>query len=136
MREPRDLEVIDVALRLAELTYQLTKGYPPDERFGLVAQMRRAAVSTGSNIAEGCGRSTDRAFANFLEMALGSVLELMYQAHVASRLGHGDPERTRELLTVASQLKRMLASLAGAVRRKKLTGSPAPVRQREASAAP
>ena len=121
-------------MRIAERTYQLTRGFPPDERFGLVAQMRRAAVSIGSNIAEGCGRSTDRAFVNFIEMALGSVLELSYQTQVASRLGHGDPEMTRELLALTSQLKRMLASLAGAVRRKKR--SAAPVRQREAPAAP
>src|SRR4051812_8436714 len=112
MREPRDLEVTGVALRVAELTYVVTRAYPPEERFGLVAQMRRAAVSIGSNIAEGCGRSTDRAFANFVENALGSVLELSYQAHIASRLGHGDPALTRELMVTAGQLKRMLASLA------------------------
>ena len=133
MREPRHLEVTDLSLRLAEMTYQVTKGFPPDERFGLVAQMRRAAVSVGSNIAEGCGRSTDRAFVNFIENALGSVLELDYQAQVALRLGHGDSELMRELRTATDQLKRMLASLSAVIRRKKSTG--VPVRQRAAPAA-
>ncbi len=133
MREPRHLEVTDLALRLADLVYQLTKGFPPDERFGLVAQMRRAAVSVGSNIAEGCGRSTDRAFVNFIENALGSVLELDYQAQVAVRLGHGDAVLILELRAAADQLKRMLASLSAAIRRKK---SVVAVRQRAAPAAP
>ncbi len=133
MREPRHLEVTDLALRLADLVYQLTKGFPPDERFGLVAQMRRAAVSVGSNIAEGCGRSTDRAFVNFIENALGSVLELDYQAQVAMRLGHGDAVLILKLRAAADQLKRMLASLSAAIRRKT---SVVAVRQRAAPAAP
>ena len=134
MRDPRHLEVADHAIRLVEITYQVTKGFPPDERFGLVAQMRRAAVSVGSNIAEGCGRSTDRAFVSFLEDALGSVLELDYQAQVAARLGHGDASTLHELRTDADTLKRMLASLSAAIRRKK---TPAvPVGERTAPAAP
>ena len=128
MRDPRHLEVTEHSLRVAELTYQLTKGFPPDERFGLVAEMRRAAVSVGSNIAEGCGRSTDRAFVTFLESALSSLLELDYQAQLAARLGHGDARLLTELRGANDHLKRMLASLAAAIRRKRTS---APRRARE-----
>jgi four helix bundle protein len=124
MREPRNLEVTDLSLNLAELVYRVTKGFPLDERFGLVAQMRRAAVSVGSNISEGCGRSTDRAFANYIENALSEVLEVDFQAQVALRLGHGDPGLLQELRGGTDQLKRMLASLSAAVRRKKATAPP------------
>ncbi|HUQ45093.1 MAG TPA: four helix bundle protein [Gemmatimonadaceae bacterium] len=118
MRDPRQLEVADLALNLADITYRVTRGFPSDERFSLVAQMRRAAVSVGSNIAEGCGRSTDRAFVNYIDMALGSLLELDFQAQVAIRLGHGNPDMVRELRAATGQLRRMLASLSASVRRK------------------
>lgn len=134
MREPRDLEVAGLAMRLAVLTYQVTKGFPLDERFGLVAQMRRAAVSVGSNIVEGCGRGTDRAFVSFIENALGSVLELTYQAQIALRLDMGDATLLHELCAATDQLKRMLASLNASVRRRKSVA--VPVRQRAAPAAP
>ena len=134
MRDPQYLEVCDLAADLAELTYQVTKGFPPDERFGLVAQMRRAAVSVGSNIAEGCGRTTDRAFVSFVQIALGSVLELEYQAQIALRLRHGDESRLHDLRTATGTLKRKLVSLTSAIRRKK--SDAVPMRQREAPAAP
>lgn len=134
MREPRQLEVTDLAMDLAEHTYRATKSFPPDERFGLVAQMRRAAISVGSNIVEGCGRGTDRAFVCFIENALGSVLELNYQAQIAMRLGMGDTILLHELCATTDQLKRMLASLSAAVRRKKSVA--VPVRQPAGPAAP
>ena len=134
MRDPRHLEVVELAMCLAEVTYQVTRSFPADERFGLVAQMRRAAVSVGSNIVEGCGRSTDRAFASFIDIALGSVLELDYQAQISLRLGLCDPTLVGELRAHTARLRRMLSSLNSAVRRRE---PPAvPVRQRAAPAAP
>ena len=111
---------------LAEITYEVTRGFPVDERFGLVSQMRRAAVSVGSNIAEGCSRSTDRAFASFIDIALGSVMELDYQARIALRLNFGDPNLVNELCTHTTRLRRMLSKLSTAVRRER--GSALPVR--------
>ena len=134
MRDPRHLEVVELAMCLAEITYEVTRGFPADERFGLVSQMRRAAVSVGSNIAEGCGRSTDRAFSSFIDIALGSVLELDYQARIALRLGFGDPTSLNELRAHTARLRRMLSKLITAVRRDRSTALP--VRQREAPAAP
>ena len=81
------------------------------------AQMRRAAVSVGSNIVEGCSRSTDRAFASFIDIALGSVMELDYQCRIALRLGFGDPTSLSELRAHTARLQRMLSRLSTAVRR-------------------
>ena len=117
MRDPGRLEVVELAMHLAEITYQVTRGFPLDERFGLVSQMRRAAVSVGSNIVEGCSRSTDRAFGSFIEIALGSVMELDYQARIALRLNFGDPTLVSELRAHTARLRRMLSKLTTAVRR-------------------
>jgi hypothetical protein len=73
MRDPGRLEVVELAMLLTERTYAVTRALPPDERFGLTAQMRRAAVSIGSNIAEGCGHSSNRSFSRFLQIAIGSL---------------------------------------------------------------
>jgi len=134
MRDPRHLEVVELAMCLAEVTYQVTRSFPADERFGLVAQMRRAAVSVGSNIVEGCSRSTDRAFASFIDIALGSVMELDYQSQIALRLGFGYTTSVNELRAHTARLRRMLSKLNTAVRRDRSTA--VPMRQREAPAAP
>ena len=134
MRDPRNLEVMDDAMDLAARTYTATKGFPPDERFGLVAQMRRAAISIGANIADGCGRTSDRAFTSCVQIALGSVLELEYQSLIARRLGHGDQLQLQEIGRDTDILKRKLVSLMNAIRRKKSNAMP--TKQREAPAAP
>ena len=86
MQNPANLRVTARARALASSVYRATGDFPLGERFGLTAQMRRAAVSIGSNIAEGCGRSGDKEFVHFLHIALGSVSELEFQAIVASDL--------------------------------------------------
>ena len=96
--------------------------------------MRRAAVSVGSNIVEGCSRSTDRAFASFIDIALGSVMELDYQSQIALRLGFGYTTSVNELRAHTARLRRMLSKLNTAVRRDRSTA--VPMRQREAPAAP
>jgi four helix bundle protein len=115
MRDPWRLEVVELSMQLAELTYRLTAHFPPAERFGLVDQMRRASVSVGSCIAEGCGCGTDPGFCRYLQTALSSLLELEYQARLASRLGFGDPPDARDLRGVTDLLKPKLVSLKNAV---------------------
>ena len=85
MRNPYKLRVVENACVIAKATYDATGEFPSNERFGLVTQMRRAAVSIGSNIAEGCGRSTESQVANFMNYAAGSVSELDFQARLAIR---------------------------------------------------
>jgi four helix bundle protein len=82
-----DLEVWAAALGLAELVYVETRGFPATERFGLAAQMRRAAVSVISNIAEGAARDSTREFARYVSIARGSLAELEAQVALAARLG-------------------------------------------------
>lgn len=73
------------AVEFADWVYAVTKEFPADERFGLTSQMRRAAVSISSNIAEGSSRSSDKDFAHFVEIAYGSLMEVVSQSPVASR---------------------------------------------------
>ena len=85
-RRYQKLLVWQKAMELVTEVYQATAGFPDTERFGLTAQMRRAAVSIPSNIAEGSGRGTDREFIRFLHIARGSLLELETQIMIAARL--------------------------------------------------
>ncbi|MBL0210360.1 MAG: four helix bundle protein [Holophagaceae bacterium] len=87
MRNHRALTVFKLADDLALAVYAATGTFPKSEQFGLVSQMRRAAVSVPSNIAEGCSRHSEAEFVHFLHIALGSARELEYQASLAQRLG-------------------------------------------------
>ena len=101
--------------------YRCTRSLPEDERYGLISQMRRAAVSIEANIAEGCGRNGRMDFARFLQQAMGSATELECHLLICKDLGflkQADHE-TYERRTV--QIKRMLTSLMGRVRGPRFT---------------
>ena len=107
----RDLLVWQKGMQLARAIYELTAKYPADEGFGLVAQMRRAAVSVPSNISEGQARHTTGEFVQFVSHAEGSVAELDTQLQLSEDLGYcrnGTAEITRGLI---QELRRMLNSL-------------------------
>ncbi|MFN6128894.1 MAG: four helix bundle protein [Planctomycetota bacterium] len=86
MRDHKKLRAFELADQLAITTYQQTGSLPKDELFGLVSQMRRAAVSIASNIVEGCSRNSTVEYVRFLEVAYGSTRELEYQISLAERL--------------------------------------------------
>src|SRR5580704_883837 len=86
VRSYRDLIVWQKSLELAEAVYTATKSFPKEEIYGLTSQMRRAAVSVASNIAEGHSRQTRGEFLQFLGMSRGSLAELQTQAILAARL--------------------------------------------------
>jgi four helix bundle protein len=105
--------------RAHELTldiYRETSRLPAIERYGLVAQMRSAAVSIESNSAEGCGRSTRRDLARFLHIASGSAYELECQLRIARDLGYLDIDITRRLSGKRREVKQMLVALISSVR--------------------
>jgi four helix bundle protein len=81
------LEVWNEAISFADMVYSLTRGFPDEERFGLTNQMRRAAVSISSNIAEGSSRVSRADFARFIEIATGSVFEVVSQSTIGKRQG-------------------------------------------------
>jgi four helix bundle protein len=82
----RELHIWQQAMDLAELVYRLCARLPGDERYGLIAQLKRAAVSIPSNIAEGAGRNSNNEFKHFLAIALGSLFEVETQLLLARRL--------------------------------------------------
>ena len=110
----RDLEVWQVSMTLVERTYALSESFPAAERYGLTAQVRRAAVSIPSNIAEGHGRS-NRTYRYHLGVARGSEAELQTQIELAVRLGFTRPEATAPVKELAARsgmmLNRLIASL-------------------------
>jgi four helix bundle protein len=113
----KDLRVWHHAMTLAEAVYAVTKGFPQDERFGLTSQMRRAAVSVPSNIAEGRGRGTDAELTRFCGIAYGSLMELETQAELAHRLGFLGGDGLSSIMKRSAEVARMLnalrASLSG-----------------------
>ena len=107
----RDLKVWQEAMHLVVRIYALTTDFPPQERYGIVQQMRRAAVSVPSNIAEGYGRRTSRQRYSFLENALGSLFELETQTELSARLGFLKEEDAAALADRIRGLGRGLTAL-------------------------
>ncbi|MGB8360937.1 MAG: four helix bundle protein [Acidimicrobiia bacterium] len=109
MHQFRRLDVWHEAVDLAVGVYRLTGGFPSQERFGLVAQMRRAAVSVSSNIAEGAGRGSSKEMARFLRVAMGSVCEVESQMELSLRLGYTD--QIDRALEAAESLRKRIGAL-------------------------
>jgi len=107
----RGLKVWQRSMALARGVYQLTALFPKSEIFGIVQQMRRAAVSVPSNIAEGHGRHTDRSFALFLRQARGSLNELETQLELSVQLGFAQTSQCSATLQEIDELARMLSAL-------------------------
>lgn len=115
------LEVWQFAVEFADRVYALTARFPSDERFGLTSQMRRAAVSISSNVAEGSIRSSSTDFARFVEIAYGSLMEVVSQSHIAKRQHMLLSEDFQDLYERAERLSRMMSGL-----RASLVGSSGP----------
>jgi four helix bundle protein len=111
MASYRDLWVWQEAMNLVASIYKFTAAFPVEERYSLVQQMRRAAVSIPSNIAEGHGRRTLRQRYNFLENAVGSVFELETQVELAGRLGFLQDSDTHTLSETIRSIGRGLHAL-------------------------
>ena len=115
MQDFRNLEVWQLNRRFTVNVYRATDAFPRDERFGLTSQMRRAAVSIGSGIAEGCGRGSNADTLRFLQMSFSSSMELLHQLITAHDLGFL-PDDTlssldKELETIRRKLARFMRKL-------------------------
>ena len=111
MQSPTKLRVFGEAEELAVHVYRLARALPAEERFALGQQMRRSAVSIGSNIAEGCGRGGNRVLVRFLSIALGSATELEFQLRLVHRLQYADYTTCEAAITHSRRIQRMLTSL-------------------------
>ena len=118
VRNYKDLKVWDKAVDLASLIYVATKDYPETERFGLTSQMRGAAVSVSSNIAEGNGRSTTKDYLRFIAAANGSLNEVGSLATVSHRLGFLTASAARNIEAKCEEIAKMISGLRSSLRRR------------------
>ncbi|MDH3250430.1 MAG: four helix bundle protein [Acidimicrobiia bacterium] len=117
MQDYRRLRVWQQSKALTVEVYAITSRFPPHERFGLAAQMRRAAVSLTSNIAEGCGRDTPRELSRFTSIAAGSAHELESQMYNALALGMVDEDSASRTIDAVGEIKAMLFAYRASVDR-------------------
>lgn len=111
MHHLEQLKVWKLAMEIAKDVYIITKDFPSEEKFGLTSQVRRAAVSIASNIAEGAGRYSDKEFAQFLSIASGSSFEVRTQLLLSEQLGFSSNENLIDVLNKLSELERMILGL-------------------------
>jgi four helix bundle protein len=111
----RDLQVWQRAMQLTTAIYRLTRDFPREEVYGLTSQIRQAAVSVPSNIAEGQGRLSSREFIQFLSIARGSICELQTQLEIARALGFGKPEMIDEAERISHEVGKMIFAFLGSL---------------------
>jgi four helix bundle protein len=116
LRSYKDLKVWQKSFRLCLTVYHVTKGFPRDERFGLRVQVRRAAVSIPSNVAEGYARETTRDYIRHLWIARGSLAETETQLMLCRELGLAERGALDGLLVDVAEVERMLAALIRSLR--------------------
>jgi four helix bundle protein len=114
-RSYKDLVVWQKAMELVTAVYRATANFPKDELFGITSQLRRAAVSIPSNIAEGQGRLSEKEFRFFLGQARGSLMEVETQLQIAENLGYLEKQATELLLKSCAEVGRILNGLLASV---------------------
>lgn len=117
LKSYRDLTVWTRSLELVGEVYRLTETFPAQERFGLVSQLRRAAISVPANVSEGYGRATRGEYLNHLSVARGSVNEVEALLHVSAHLRLAAPDSLTAALGFVDELQRMLTGLRSSLQR-------------------
>lgn len=112
----RDLIAWRKGMDLVTEIYRVTRSFPQDELYGLTSQLRRAAVSVPSDIAEGQARFSRKEFHHFLSLARGSLVEIETQLTIAENLGYLDLNHTRPLFEKASELGKVLNGLIASIK--------------------
>jgi four helix bundle protein len=116
------LEAWRQSMDLVVMIYQATAGFPAEERFGLVSQIRRAALSVPSNVAEGAARGSSRFFTSALQIARASLSELDTQLILAYRLGYLPEKELKRLTSCLEEIERIVNGLISSVRRRLAAG--------------
>lgn len=112
MRPHEKLEVWETAVEFVVTIYKETESFPKEEKFGLISQIRRAAVSVPANIAEGAGRQSKKEFMHFLSNAQGPASELATELLIAQRVGYLDTDTYSSLRATLDSIGRMLVGLS------------------------
>lgn len=108
MHNLNEIKVWKKAIELSKMVYQITQNYPVEEKYGLITQMRRSAVSVASNIAEGAGRNSNKEFAHFLGIARGSSYELQTQIIISLQLNYLKGSNSDEMLKIIDEIQKMI----------------------------
>ncbi|MEM0543573.1 four helix bundle protein [Flavobacterium sp. j3] len=111
MTSYRDLIVWQKSMSLVAFVYKMTMQFPTDEKFGLISQIRRSAISIPSNIAEGYGRNYRKDYSRFLQIARGSLFENQTQLEIAVNLEYIKVENLEEIKELSIEVEKMLNSL-------------------------
>jgi four helix bundle protein len=117
-RDHRKLDAFKLADQLALAVYRITGEFPASERYGLQSQIRRAALSTPTNIVEGCARESEGDYLRFLDIAFGSSRELLYLLSLATRLSYLDQSEASEASELGERVAGSLANLRKAYGRR------------------
>lgn len=111
MKDFRSLKVWEKSHSISLDIYRLTKGFPKDEQFNLTSQLRRAITFMPTNLAEGCGRGSDKDFKRFVQIAMGSASEAEYLILLSKDLNYISEKEFNKLILEIQEIKKMLSSL-------------------------
>jgi len=111
MRNFREYDIWKHAIEIAKEIYLLTEKFPTTEKYGLISQIQRAAVSIGSNIAEGASRASEKEFSHFLQIALGSAFEVETQLIIAQEIAYIKPEDIEAMIEKLHTLQKQISFL-------------------------
>jgi four helix bundle protein len=114
----RDLRVWQTGMELVTKVYEITQHFPREEMYGLTSQLRRAAVSVPSNIAEGHARESTKEYLQHISVTQGSLAELVTQIEIAVRLEFVEAETAQDVLELSAALSRQIFALRNAIARK------------------
>ena len=117
MQDYHKLKVWKKAHRLVLKVYQATKSFPDDERYGITSQLRRAASSIPTNLAEGAGRGSQKEMAQFAQIAAGSASEVEYLIQLSTELGYLEEQSAGSLSENVQEIRKMLSALISTLRK-------------------
>ena len=117
MHNFKELKVWKAGIEATKIIFRLTKSFPSEEKYGLISQMIRSAISIPSNIAEGCGRKSDKELYQFLNIALGSSFELETQLIIAKEFNYIDQQIFDTTYTQITEIQKMITGLQKSLNR-------------------